>query len=417
MLIVFRNGKIIDGTGKVIEKGTVAVNGKNLVFVGPTNKFRPSSKDTIFDLSGKTILPGLIDCHVHFCLDGSPDPVRSFSRESVPTTVLKAARYAELTLEAGVTTVRDQGGKDYIDIAIRDGIESAFIPGPRMICCGKQICMTGGHGWEFGREANGENDIRTAAREQLKAGANFIKMMATGGIMTKGVEPGSTQFTIEELRAGVQEAQKAGKRTASHAQGTEGIKNSLLAGIHSIEHGIFLDDEAIELMLERKAYLVPTLSVTYHILRGGTKRGVPAFAVEKARLAIKSHKQSVKKAYRAGVPIAFGTDAGTPFNEHGENLKELELLVATGFTPMEAIIAATKTASDVLGLEQMIGSLEKGKLADLIVVDGNPLEDIGLLQKKDKILVIMKDGHFFKCQVPKGGDGPSPGCRSQRYTV
>jgi len=399
MSIVFRNGKIIDGTGNVIEKGTVAVNGKNLAFVGPTNKFTPSSKNTIFDISGKTVLPGLIDSHVHFCLDGSPDPVRSFSRESVATTTLKAARYARLTLDAGVTTVRDLGGKDYIDIAIRDGIESALIPGPKMICCGKQICMTGGHGWEFGREADGENDVRTAAREQLKAGANFIKMMATGGIMTKGVQSGSTQFTVEELRAAVQEAQKAGKRTASHAQGTEGIKNSLLAGIHSIEHGIFLDDEAIGLMLKNKAHLVPTLSVTYHILRGGIRGGVPPFAVEKARTAKRSHLRSVKKAYEAGVPIAFGTDAGTPFNCHGENLKELELLVALGFTPMEAILAATRTASEVLGLEQRIGSLEEGKAGDLIVVDGNPLEDIGLLQDKEKMLVIMKDGHFFKCEV------------------
>jgi len=405
MLTVFRNGRIIEGTGKVIEKGTVAIEGKKLAFAGPINKFIPSKKDTIFDISGKTILPGLIDCHVHLCFDGTSDPVASFSKEGVPTIALKAARHARLTLEAGVTTVRDLGGKDFIDIAIRDGIESEIIDGPRMICCGKQICITGGHGWEIGREANGENDVREAAREQLKAGANLIKMMATGGIMTKGVDSGSTQFTLEELRAGVQEAQKAGKRTASHAQGTEGIKYSLLAGISSIEHGIFLDDEAVGLMLKKKAYFVPTLSVTHHILRVGRKGGIPAFAVEKARLAMKSHLRSVKKAYKARVPIAFGTDAGTPFNCHGENLKELELLVALGFSPMEAIIAATKTASEVLGLENKIGTLEKGKLADLIVLDGNPLDDIGLLQRKDKILVIMKDGHFFKYQLQKGGEG------------
>lgn len=214
--------------------------------------------------------------------------------------------------------------------------------------------------------------------------------------MTKGVEPGSTQLTLEELMAGVEEAQKAGRRTASHAQGNEGIKNALWAGINSIEHGIFLDDEAIELMLERKTYLVPTLSAPYHILRGGIKGGVPPFAVEKTKSVMKSHLQSIKKAYKAQVPIAMGTDAGTPFNRHGENLKELGLLVKVGLSPKEAIVAATKTASEVLGLEKKIGTLEKGKLADLIVVDEDPLKDISLLQGKDKILAIMKEGQFCK---------------------
>jgi imidazolonepropionase-like amidohydrolase len=403
MPLVFRNGRMIDGTGKAIEKGTVAIDGKHFSFVGPSNQFTPSKEDTVFDISGQTILPGLIDCHVHFCFDGTPDPVSSFSRESLPTTVLKAARHARLTLDAGITTVRDMGGREYIDIAVRDGIESGLIEGPRMICCGKQICITGGHGWEIGRESNGENQVREAAREQLKAGANFIKMMATGGIMTKGVEPGSTQFTREELGAGVQEAKKTGKRTASHAQGAEGIKNSLAAGIDSIEHGIFLDDEGLEMMLEKKAYFVPTVSVTHHILRAGTKRGVPAFAVEKAKRALKSHIASVKKAYKSGVPIAFGTDAGTPFNHHGENVKELELFVSLGFSAMEAITAATKIASEVLGLQNTLGSLERGKIADLMVVDGNPLEDITLLQRKEKIFVVMKEGRLFKCRLERGG--------------
>jgi imidazolonepropionase-like amidohydrolase len=323
----------------------------------------------------------------------------SIAKESVSTITLKAAQHAKLTLEAGVTSIRDMGGKDYIDIAIRDGIDSELIPGPRMVCSGKAICMTGGHGWQFGREANGMDGVREAAREQLRAGASLIKLMATGGVLTKGVDPGSVQFTLEELIAGVEEARKAGRRTATHAMGTEGIKNALWAGIHSIEHGVYLDDEAIELMLEMKAYLVPTLSAPYHIIKAGTKKGVPAFAVEKSKLVTKTHFQSVRKAHQAGVPIAMGTDAGTPFNRHGENLREMELLIKTGFTPMEAIVAATKTGSEVLGLEKKIGTLEKGKLADLIVVDGDPIRDISLLQKKDKILAIMKEGHLSKCQI------------------
>jgi imidazolonepropionase-like amidohydrolase len=399
MAILFRNGNVIVGNGEVIENGTVAVDGKDLVFVGPTKKSRPSKKDILFNISGKTILPGLIDCHVHLCLDGSPDPMTSISQDSIPQVALKAAHHARLTLEAGVTTIRDMGSRDYVDIAIRDGIQSGFLPGPRMICSGKLICMTGGHGWQFGREANGADEVRAAVREQLKAGADLIKLMATGGVMTKGVEPGSTQFTLEELIAGVEEARKAGRRTASHAQGTEGIKNSLWAGIHSIEHGFFLDDEAIELMLETKAFIVPTLNAPYQIIKAGIRRGVPAYAVEKSKAVMKSHWQSVKKAHRAGIPIAMGTDAGTPFNCHGENLKEMELLVKLGFTPMETIVTTTKTASELLGLQKSLGTLEKGKRADLIVVNGNPLDDIRLLQKKDKILAIMREGFSYKCQL------------------
>ncbi len=399
MAILFRNGKVIVGTGEVIEKGTVAINADLITYVGITKKIQPSKKDTVFDISGKTILPGLIDAHVHLCLDGSPDPMTSISKESNSTITLKAAQHAKLTLEAGVTTIRDMGGKDYIDIAIRDGTESGLLQGPRMACSGRAICMTGGHGWQFGREANGVDGVREAAREQLRAGANLIKMMATGGVLTKGVDPGSAQFTLEELIAGVEEARKAGRRTATHAMGTEGIKNALWAGINSIEHGVYLDDEAIELMLETKAYLVPTLSAPYHIIRAGMKKGVPAFAVEKSKLVTKTHFESVRKAHKSGVPIAMGTDAGTPFNLHGENLKEMDLLIKTGFTPMEAIVGATKTGSEVLGLEKKIGTLEKGKLADLVIVNGDPLKDICILQKKEKILAIMKGGHLYKCQI------------------
>lgn len=399
MAILFRNGRILIGTGESIEDGTMAIENDLITFVGPTKRLQPSRKDTVLEITGKTILPGLIDAHVHLCLDGSPDPIASITQDSIPITTLKAAHHAKLTLDGGVTTVRDMGGKDYIDIAIRDAIESKLIQGPRILCSGKLICMTGGHGWQFGREADGTDRVREAVREQLRAGVNLIKMIATGGIMTKGVEPGSAQFTLEELIAGVEEARKAGRRTATHAQGTEGIKNSLWAGINSIEHGFFLDDEAIELMLEMNAYLVPTLSAPYQIIRGGIRGGVPKYVVEKSKSVMKSHFQSVRKAYKAKIPIAMGTDAGTPYNCHGNNLREMELLVKAGFTSIDAIVATTKTASEVLGLEKRIGTLEKGKAADLIVVDGNPLKDIQLLQKKDKILAIMKEGCFYKNQL------------------
>jgi imidazolonepropionase-like amidohydrolase len=399
MATIFRNGNVIIGNGEIVEKGAVTINDNIIAFVGAAKRIKPSAKDKVFDISGKSILPGLIDAHVHLCIDGSPDPMTSLLKDSTPQLTLKAASHARRTLDAGVTTIRDMGGKDYVDLAIRDGIESGLLQGPRMICSGRVVCMTGGHGWQFGREADGTDEIREAVREQLKAGVDFIKLMATGGVMTKGVDPGATQFNLEELLAGVEEARKAGRRTATHAMGTEGIKNALWAGIHSIEHGVYLDDEAIELMLEMKAYLVPTLNAPYQIIRGGVKRGVPRYAVEKSKAVMKSHFQSVRKAYKAKIPIAMGTDAGTPFNCHGENLKEMELLVKAGMTPMEALVATTKIASEVLGLEKKIGTLEKGKLADLIVVDGNPLKDIRVVQEKDNILAIMRGGCFHKNQL------------------
>ena len=399
MATIFKNGNVIIGNGQRIEKGAVAVDSNVITYVGPAKRFKIAKKDAFFDISGKTILPGLVDAHVHLCLDGSPDPMTSILKDSTPQLTLKAANHARQTLDAGVTTVRDMGGRDYVDLAIRDGIESGLLQGPRMICSGRVICMTGGHGWQFGREADGTDEIREAVREQLKAGVDFVKLIATGGVMTKGVDPGATQFTLEELLAGVEEARKAGRRTATHAQGTEGIKNSLWAGVNSIEHGFFLDDEAIELMLEMNAYLVPTLNAPYQIIRGGVKKGVPQYAVEKSKAVMKSHFQSVRRAYKSKIPIAMGTDAGTPFNCHGENLKEMELLVKAGMTPMEAIVAATKTASEVLALEKKVGTLEKGKLADLVVVNGDHLKDIRLLQNKDKILAIMKEGCFYKNQL------------------
>jgi len=399
MATIFRNGNVIIGNGESVEKGAVAINGNIIAFVGETKKIRPSTKDKVFDISGKSILPGLIDAHVHLCLDGSPDPMTSVAKDSTPQLTLKAANHARQTLDAGVTTIRDMGGRDYVDLAIRDGIESGLLQGPRMICSGRVVCMTGGHGCQFGREADGTDEVREAVREQLKAGVDFIKLMATGGVMTKGVDPGATQFTLEELLAGVEEARKAGRRTATHAQGTEGIKNSLWAGVNSIEHGFFLDDEAVDLMLEMNAFLVPTLNAPYQIIRGGVKRGVPRYAVEKSKAVMKSHFQSVRRAYKAKIRIAMGTDAGTPFNCHGENLKEMELLVKAAMTPMEAIVATTKIASEVLALEKKIGTLEKGKLADLIVVDGILLKDIRVLQEKDNILAIMKEGCFYKNQL------------------
>jgi imidazolonepropionase-like amidohydrolase len=257
--------------------------------------------------------------------------------------------------------------------------------------------MTGGTGWTFGGlEADGPDEVRKAAREQIKAGADLVKIMATGGVITPGVEPGSEQYTEEELRAGIEEAHKAGRKTAAHAQGTQGILNALRAGIDSIEHGIYLDEETISLMIDRNVAFIPTLSPLVNIERFGVEAGIPAFAVEKTQRVKPTHLESLRMAREAGVTIAMGTDTGCPFCFHGSNLAEIGLFVKNGFSPMEAIKAGTQIAAEVLGLQEELGTIEEGKLADLIVVEGDPLENIDLLDNEENIRMIMQGGKFVK---------------------
>jgi imidazolonepropionase-like amidohydrolase len=315
MTIAFVNGPVIVGDGRILEHATVLVADERIVKVAKDDITIPPDAQKI-PIDGMTLLPGFIDSHVHLCADGSPDPITSLLNESQTKTTLKAANFARETLMAGVTSVRDMGGKNGIDLGLRQAINSGLIPGPRMLVSGQLICMTGGHGWQMGREANGPDEVRQAAREQIKAGADIVKLMATGGVLTPAVEPGSEQFTEEELRAGIEEAHKAGKKTATHAMGTRGILNALRAGIDSIEHGVYLDDETVELMLKYKIPVIPTISALYHIESQGIEAGIPPFAVEKTLKVKPFHLDSIRMAREAGMLVAAGTDAGTPFS-HG----------------------------------------------------------------------------------------------------
>ena len=393
MTVAFLDGPVITGDGRILEHATVLVEEEKIVRVAQGGIALPQNAQKI-PLDGMTLLPGFIDAHVHVCLDGSPDPVTTLLNESQTMTTLKAARAAEKTLMAGVTAIRDMGGKGGIDLGLRQAVNSGLVAGPRMHVSGRLICMTGGHGWQIGREANGLDDVRQAAREQIKAGADIVKLMATGGVMTPSVEPGSEQLTEEELRAGVEEAHKAGKKTATHAMGTRGI---LRAGIDSIEHGVYLDEEAVALMAEKNIPMIPTISALYFIETRGVEAGIPAYAVEKTLMVKPHHLASVRMAREAGVPVAAGTDAGTPFNLHGQNLSEIKLLVDYGgFSPLEAIEAGTRVSARVLGLDDKLGTIEEGKLADIVLVQGNPLDDINILLKPENIRLVMKGGVLAK---------------------
>ncbi|MBI5167030.1 MAG: amidohydrolase family protein [candidate division NC10 bacterium] len=389
---VLTNCRIIDGRGGVLEKGFLIIEDSRIAWVGPVSEAPSCEGAEVWDLQGMSLLPGFIDTHVHLCLDGSSDPVTRVLSEPEALTSLRFAENAKRTLEAGITTVRDAGSKGHYCFAVRQAIQERLILGPRLLLAGRAICMTGGHGWWMGREADGVDEVRKAAREELKAGADFVKLMATGGIMTKGVEPGSPQLTYEELRAGVEEARKAGKRTATHAQGAEGIKNALRAGIDSIEHGLFLDEESIALMLEQGTFLVPTTFVLTIFLEKGVEGGIPDFMVKKAQAVRAPQVESFRSAYKAGVKMAMGTDAGVYYFPHGQNLVELQTMVELGMAPMEAICASTRVAAELLGLGDSLGTLEAGKLADLVVVEGNPLEDLRLLQDKERIRHVFLEG-------------------------
>ncbi len=380
-------GKLIDGTGGApVERAVVVIEGERVSRVGEADIVNIPAQAEVIDVTDKVIIPGLINCHTHFCLDGSPDPITAWKQRSLTENVLIAAQHAEATLRAGVTTVRDLGGWESVDLGLKKAINEDVILGPRMLVSGKVLCMTGGQGHFMGREVDGPDEVRKGAREQLKAGADIIKLMATGGVMTPGIEPGSAQLTFEELRAGVEEAEKAGKLTATHAQGTTGIKDAVRAGIGSIEHGFFLDAEAIDMMLERETFFVPTLAAIYEVMERGPEFGIPAFVIEKAQRASDAHLDSFRRAREAGVRIAAGNDGGTPFNRADNLVSELERLVAAGMSPAEALATAHSTAAELLRLADQIGSVEPGKLADLVVLGADPLADISAVRQVHMVL-------------------------------
>ena len=401
---VLKNLNLIDGIGgPVVNNAVVVVEGTKIKAVGKEGEVEYPADYEVLDLGGKTVLPGMVEAHVHIGMNGEPAMETIMLKETLPMTTIKAAVYAQRDLMAGFTTIRTMGDKGFLDVALKRAIDAGIIDGPRMRVSGQILSITGGHGdialppevtfTGWSAIVDSPDEARKAARYQLKMGADIVKMCATGGVMSEGDEPGSPQLNEDEMRAAIYEAHKVGKKAAAHAQGTKGIKDAVKAGIDSIEHGIFLDDEVVEMMREKGVYLVATLSAPYNIKKYGVEAGIPDYAVRKTEQVIDAHGASFMKAYRAGVKIAVGTDAGTPFNRHGENAQELEMMVQAGVKPMDAILAATKWGADLLGMSNIIGTIEAGKEADIIAVEGNPLENISLL--KD-VKFVMKAGKIYK---------------------
>ena len=394
MAIVFTGGSVFIGDGRVLDRATVIIEGDRIQKVSRKDTVLPRGAEVI-DIKGKMLLPGFVDCHLHILIDGSPNPMAAVESNSMHMITLRATVHARDTLMAGITTARDMGGTGVAEIAIRDAIKMGMIQGPRLLVSGQQICMTGGQGWQFGREADGPDEVRKAAREQIKAGCDIVKLMATGGIMTPGVEPGAVQLTVMELQAGVEEAHRANRKCASHAQGTEGILNSLAAGVDSIEHGFFLNEACIERMRVDKIPLVPTLGPG-DMIEKAADFGVPEFIIEKSRKVRGPHIESLAMAKQAGILIGMGADCGTPLLPHGSNLIELVSLVQNGFTPEEALVIGTLNGARILGLDDQLGSIGEGMLADLVVVEGDPLADISLLTRPENISWVLQGGKVVK---------------------
>ncbi|WP_313695568.1 metal-dependent hydrolase family protein [Halorarum halobium] len=362
---VLRNGTVVDADG--VREADVAIEDGDIVAVGDVG-----DGDEETDVSGQFVAPGLIDCHVHLMMDGRPD-VASAITESDFDHAYVAAENLRAAVEAGVTTVRDLGGTGTLALDAGNAVADGRLVGPRVLACGQNVTMTGGHGHWFGREADGPAEVRRAAREQLKRGADVIKCMATGGVLTEGAQTGAPELTFEEIEAAVEAASAKGVPTAAHAHGKEGLLNAVEAGITSIEHGTFMDREAAAAMAEADTWWVPTACAVFNIVEN-PDAGIPDSAMAKAEAAVDSFVTSFDHTAAEGVRVAMGTDAGTPFNYFGDIPQEMSYMVEYGMTPGEALEAATVNAAELCGLDD-VGRVTEQFRADLVVLAENPAED------------------------------------------
>ncbi len=401
-VFAFQQIRVVDGLGRTLPRATVLVKGDRIAAVNDAKQLAAPRGAIRIDGRGLTLLPGLMDCHVHLCLGGDADVVQTIQQDDPSLTLLKASRHARRTLEAGFTTVRDVGFRDHSIFHLKHAIESGLLPGPRISAAGRAICMPNGHARFIGQEAEGADAVVAAVHEQIRAGAEVVKFIASGGVLTPGTSPDSAQMTPDELAAGMAAARRAGRRVAAHAHSAQGMKNAVRAGAHSIEHATLMDEEAAALMKTHGTVMVPTLSALATTAGCGLACGVPETAVAKAKAMLTRHKSSFKMAHRAGIAIAMGTDAGTPLNFHGENAQELERMVALGMTPMDALVASTSTAARLIGIDDQVGAIEAGKLADLVLVRGNPLSRIALLQDRERIVGVMQAGKFVAGTLSEG---------------
>jgi imidazolonepropionase-like amidohydrolase len=397
-------GRMVDvTTGTVLNNQVIIIDSNNIIAIG-SGLAIPAGAE-IIDLSSSTVLPGLMDCHTHLTFEPSNDYYGDIFRKTPIDYAMEAPIFAKKTLEAGFTTCRDLGADALIDISLRNAINKGEVPGPRMLVACFALGATGGHsdisGFnpaisfnsnpDFTGVADGVDQIRKHVRNNVKWGADVIKVCATAGVLSEEESVGAPQYSMEEMKALVDEAHMWGKKVAAHAHGTEGIKRAVLAGVNSVEHCSILDEETIALMKSKGTYMVPTMYALDYIIGNYSQKGFPDKIINKAKSIASQKIAGLAMAVKAGVKIAYGTDAAVI--PHGENGKDFVYLVQAGMSPMQAIQSATVSAADLLGISTITGSISIGKCADIIAVSGNPLNDISVLEK---VGFVMKDGVVYK---------------------
>jgi imidazolonepropionase-like amidohydrolase len=402
--VVIRAGHLLDvKSGKMLSDQAIVIEGDNIVGVGPASA-TPAADATTINLPNATVLPGLIDAHTHLTFNPS------FGYEmlgiSIPREALIGAHNARVTLEAGFTTVRNVGARGYSDVALRDAINAGDVPGPRMLVSGPALSITGGHcdndllPYEYHATddgvADGIENVQHKTREIIKYGADLIKVCATGGVLSKGDDPNASQYTLEEMKAIVADAHRLGRKVAAHAHGAQGVIWASEAGVDSVEHGHLMNDAAIATLKKNGTYLVPTLYLIDWQRENAAKANLPDYTRHKMQIVSEAAKTNAKKAIEAGVKIGLGTDAAV--YPHGLNAHELAVYVSLGMTPLQAIQTATINDADLLGWSDKIGTLEAGKWADIIAVDGDPLQDVTTLQH---VKFVMKGGAVVKNEYGK----------------
>ncbi len=399
-------GTLIDGTGKkTLSDSAVLIEDSRIRFVGQKDEADASNVTEVIDVSGKTVMPGLIDAHVHLGTESVGRRISpAYWNIITPTTlkVLHALRNAQAAMEAGFTSLRNVVlEQDPWDVSLKKAVDLGIVKGPRIVASGGLVNMTAGHLDLYipgniprkpDRTADGPDQVRRAVRERVRAGADFIKICTSGGVVSLADRPDWRNYTLEEVEAICDEAHALGRRVMAHAEGRTGVKNAIEGGVDTLEHGYFIDEEDCEAMKSKSIILVPTLGISRNIVERGEELGVTKEGVEKMKRFEDYHLESVKRAHRRRVKIALGTDALATIFSHGDNAFELECLVDIGLSPMEAIVAGTQYSAEAIGLKDEIGTIEEGKRADLLIVDGNPLRDIRILQNKENIRIVIKNG-------------------------